>query len=260
MKNLMTISVVIPCYNSEQTIEACLNSVLAQTERVNEIIVVDDGSSDESISIVKKIFQRATKDIELHLHEQKNSGPSIARNKGMEISKSNFIAFLDSDDKWFSDHIKVSKSFLENNEDYKIVATKYLNAPINFTGEIFFNKLLLKNYFLTPCVVLNKKVALGFGGFNDKMKFAEDYDLWLNIIFKRKGYLLDYIGSGNIENKKSFGEKGLSSNLLDMHNGVLKCYKNLYDKKKINFIIYIALKNVESIKFTRRKILTFFNK
>lgn len=260
MKTMITISVVVPCYNSEQTIERCLRSIFLQSENVNEIIIVDDGSTDHSIDIIKNIVNNADGNIKLHLHEQKNSGPSISRNKGIELSASTHIAFLDSDDEWYIDHIKVVKSFLNKSPDYKIVATKYNNAPSIFSGEIVLKKLLLKNYFFTPCVVLNRKVFLEVKGFNEQMKYAEDFNLWLNIVYKNKGYLLNYIGAGNIINKKTFGERGLSSNLLAMHNGVLNCYQSLYSEKKINLITYMKIKNIEKLKYIRRILLTIISK
>lgn len=260
MKLEITISVIIPCYNSEKTINTCLKSVLEQSERIDEIVVIDDGSTDESVNIIKKIFNTIETAIKLNLYEQKNSGPSVARNKGIQLSTSTHIAFLDSDDKWFLDHIKNSKYFLNNNRDYKMVATKYLSAPIASSGEISFKKMLFKNYFFTPCIILNKDLFLINEGFNEKMKYAEDYYLWLNIIFKNKAYLLDYVGSGNIISKRPFGDQGLSSNLQAMHNGVLNCYNNLYLNKMINFKTYLKVKNVERIKYLRRQILTFLYK
>jgi glycosyltransferase involved in cell wall biosynthesis len=259
MKSAVTISVIIPCYNSEMTIKACVESVLAQTVNVNEIIVVDDGSSDGSIPIIKEVFKNSIEDIKFILQEQKNQGPSVARNKGVKLSTSNYVAFLDSDDEWHLDHIRKVKEFLEKNFEYKIVATKYLSGPVKFSGEITFEKLLLKNYLLTPCVVLNKDCFWEFEGFNEKMKYVEDYYLWLKITFKNKVYLLDYIGAQNIEYKRPFGAKGLSSNMVAMHKGVLYCYESLCSKKMINYKTYLVLKNIEKIKYFRRKLLTFIH-
>ncbi|MDI6046656.1 glycosyltransferase family 2 protein [Flavobacterium yafengii] len=258
MKSVITISVIIPCYNSEKTIGVCIKSILSQSESVNEIIIVDDGSTDQSIKIIKESFKYSN--VNFKLHEQKNSGPSIARNKGVELASSTHIAFMDSDDQWFLDHILISKQFLENNLEYKIAATKYSSAFVSFSGEITFKKLLLKNYFSTPCVVLDKDCFFENGGFNEKMKYSEDYNLWLNIAFKSRVYLLDYVGAQNVDYKRPFGDTGLSSNLFAMHKGVLQCYESLCLKGRINFKIYFVLKCVEKLKYFRRKILTVIYK
>lgn len=260
MNSAVTISVIIPCYNAEKTIEACLRSIFSQSKSVNEIIVIDDGSDDASISIINKIFKNSNLNINCILKAQKNAGPSIARNKGAMLATSNHVAFLDSDDEWFQDHILISKQFLENNDDYKMVATKYSSGYVKFSGAVLFEQLLLKNYFLTPCVILNKDCFCKSGGFNEQMRYSEDYCLWLDIAFNNKVYLLDYIGAQNVEYKKPFGDKGLSSNLGEMHKGVLQCYTSLYLKRKINFKKYFILKQIENLKYIRRNILTFFYK
>ncbi|MCP2029198.1 glycosyltransferase involved in cell wall biosynthesis [Flavobacterium sp. HSC-32F16] len=260
MKNSITISAVIPNFNSERTITKCLESILSQTENVDEIIIVDDGSIDKSLVIIKKVIKTINSEIKIVLSEQENAGPSAARNKAVSLATSTHIAFLDSDDIWYPDHIKTVKSFFQENNQYKIISTKYLGAPISHVGEIFFKKLLFKNYFLTPCVVLNKEAFLEIGGFNEKMNFAEDYYLWLNILSKHKGYLLDYVDAANVDNKMSFGQNGLSSNLRLMHKGVLKCYKNLYSDQLISFKTYIKIIAVEKIKYIRRILLIFYVK
>lgn len=260
MKSEITISVIIPCYNSQETIKTCLESVLKQTESVNEIIVVDDGSKDQSVDIINEIIKGANNSVKLILHKQTNQGPSLARNNGVKLATCSHIAFLDSDDEWFLDHIRISKHFLENNTEFKIIATKYLGVQNNYTGEVLFEDFLTKNYLSTPCVVLNKVCFWDNGGFNKEMKYSEDYYLWLNIVFKNRLYKIDYIGAKNINNKRSFGDKGLSSNLLKMHVGVIECYDSLYINKMINFSTYVKIKYIERLKYLRRIILTFFYK
>lgn len=256
----VTISAIIPCYNSENTIIACIKSILNQSDLVDEIIIVDDGSTDNSVSVIKELFKTIEAPIKASLYEQKNSGPSVARNKGVQLSTSSYVAFLDSDDEWFVDHISLIKTFLSKNPDYKMLATKYLSMPIDFSGEVSFRRMIFKNHFFTPCIVMEKKMFLENKGFNENMKHAEDYDLWLNIVSNNKAYLLDYYGAGNIVGKKPFGDQGLSSNLLEMHKGVLDCYTNLYSKKKLDFISYFMIKQFEKVKYLRRIVLSSKNK
>ncbi|WP_343616109.1 glycosyltransferase family A protein [Flavobacterium sp.] len=260
MNSIITISVIIPCYNSEKTIKKCLESVLAQSTTVDEIIVVDDGSTDDSVNIIRELFKKIESNVKVTLYEQRNSGPSAARNKGVYLSTSTHIAFLDSDDEWFLEHIFTIKTFLSQNLCYKMIGTKYLSIPIAFSGEVSLRKMIFKNHFFTPCIVIDKDLFLKNEGFSENMKYAEDYYLWLNIISKNKAYLLDYVGAGNIVNKKPFGDHGLSSNLLEMHKGVLYCFNNLYLNKKIDLKTYFVIKNFEKIKYFRRIILSFLYK
>lgn len=254
----ISISVIIPCYNSSKTIRNCIKSIIEQSEPVDEIIIVDDGSTDQTLNIIYDIMINFENQVKFIIFEQNNSGPSIARNKGIQLSNCNYIAFLDSDDEWLIDHIKNIKKFLSKNIDYKIVATKYLSAPFTYTGEILFDKLLYRNYFLTPCTVISKNIfsTCHYHYFKEEMKYAEDYYLWLNIIHKNKGFVIDYIGAKNIINKMPFGDKGLSKNLKAMHNGVLFCYEQLYENKIINYKKFVFVKIFEKIKYLRRYILT----
>lgn len=260
MSSVITISVIIPCYNSENTINACIKSILSQSEPVNEIIIVDDGSTDHSIKIIKDSLKDSH--INYKLIKQKNSGPSIARNKGVDLASGTHIAFMDSDDQWFLNHILFCKQFLENNIECKIVSTKYSSSSssVNFSGEVTFLKLLFRNYFSTPCVVIDKNCFFENGGFNDNMKYCEDYSLWLNIVFKERAYLLDYVGAQNVDYKKPYGEKGLSSNLFAMHRGVLQCYNELYIKERIDLKKICLLSNLEKMKYLRRIFFTFLSK
>ncbi|MCX2485261.1 glycosyltransferase family 2 protein [Pedobacter sp. MR2016-24] len=256
MKNIISIAVVIPCYNSAATILSCLNSVFSQSSNVDEIIVVDDGSTDGSDKIVIDRFDSDNSSIIKKIIYQKNSGPSRARNCGVMVTSSTHIAFLDSDDFWFEDKIKFQKEFLEQSAEYKIIGTKYISANLDYDGPISFNRELYKNFFLTPCVIIEKACFIQCGGFNEDMKYAEDYYLWLKVLFDFKGYLLDYVGAANLEEKRIFGEKGLSSNLREMHLGVVLCLKMLYMERKISIAKYYLLQCWEYVKFSRRHLIS----
>ena len=103
MKTNPLVSIIIPVYNTAKYLPNCLDSIINQSYCNLEIIIIDDGSTDDSYKIAKKY---ASKDPRIKLVHQKNSGQSSARNKGLSLSKGNFIAFVDSDD-------KVNKKFIE---------------------------------------------------------------------------------------------------------------------------------------------------
>lgn len=115
MKTMIDLSVIIPVYNAMPLLRRCLESVLSQTtEYEYEIVLVDDGSSDASFDI---ILEYQTKYDNIILHQQQNAGPAEARNKGVELAKGEFCAYLDADDYWKDEYIEKSVDFMRNHAD-----------------------------------------------------------------------------------------------------------------------------------------------
>lgn len=134
MNNYPLISLIIPCYNAQQTLEKCLTSVVRQSYSNLEIIIVDDGSTDESSKIYEK-FQ--TKDERIIIFKQHNSGVSKARNKGVKAATGEYICFVDSDDWVESNYCSELYNLLtKNNADISIIEAAYEDVE----GEIVFNK------------------------------------------------------------------------------------------------------------------------
>ena len=113
-------SVVIPLYNKEATVSRAIQSVLAQSVKSFELIVINDGSSDNSVDRVLAI-----KDERIALVEQDNQGVSVARNRGIEVAKYPYLAFLDADDEWLPDFLSVIAGLIENFPDAGAYATAY---------------------------------------------------------------------------------------------------------------------------------------
>ena len=101
---MQLISVIIPVYNAEQTIRRCLDSMLDSEYEEYEILLIDDGSTDNSVSI---LLEYARKNNRIKVYQQINSGPSVARNKGITLSSGEIIAFVDSDDYVESDYLSL---------------------------------------------------------------------------------------------------------------------------------------------------------
>lgn len=183
------VSVVIPAFNSQTFIREAIVSAMEQTITPLEIIVVDDGSSDETYKIV-----RSFKDIKLI--KQPNQGSGSARNNGIFQARGKWVAFLDSDDKWKEDHIESLMLVLSSNHDAALSYSGKIWTDPN--GEVIqsatvqneypsgwvFRKLLENNYISsTSCVVVRRDVLLQCGGFRTDPVFrnGEDYELWLRI-------------------------------------------------------------------------------
>lgn len=139
----MKISVIVPVYNSENYIEHCIDSVLAQTHQDWELILVDDGSQDNSLSILQKY---AEKDRRITVIHQKNQGPGIARNTGIGYATGEYIVFIDSDDRigdnYFSllENKKEDIVFIDINqvdENYKILKEEYMSSYEHLSKDIF---------------------------------------------------------------------------------------------------------------------------
>lgn len=145
------ISVVIPLYNKEEYIERAIKSVLSQTFQNFEIIVVNDGSTDNSVRAVENIL-----DSRIHLVNQTNMGVSAARNRGVEESSFEYIAFLDADDKWDNNHLEFIVDLISKYPECGVFGTSYFFSRDNkdvFTPKIFGNYTfdgndgILTNYY-----------------------------------------------------------------------------------------------------------------
>lgn len=248
---MIDFSVVIPCYNSEKTIVKCIQSVFSQTLLPKEIIVIDDGSKDCTLDLLFTLKKETCpKEINFIILSQENSGPSVARNKGIAIAKGNWIAFLDSDDYWKKDKIELQVNFLNNNTHIDLVGCSNLQNESGFKY-ILFKELLYSNKFQTSSVMIRKKVMEDFL-FNEKQKYSEDYRSWLLIAYNYKTALIHPELAFSIENKIAYGGSGLASKLKEMEKGELSNFKILFDLGYINLVTYLKCSCVSLLKYFKR--------
>ena len=136
------ISIIIPCFNAELYIKETLESILFQTEQDFEIIVINDGSSDNTASIIEGV-----KDDRIKLINQANSGVSIARNNGLERSNANFIVFFDADDlmtpKFLSDRVEVLQKNNEVKDSIVMINSVRSEVPETILKKKFYSTILL---------------------------------------------------------------------------------------------------------------------
>ena len=180
-------SIIIPTHNRFEMLQKAINSVLSQTYPNYELIVIDDGSTDDTY-IICDIFADKVKYI-----KQENLGVSAARNKGIEIASYDYVAFLDSDDLWLPEKLQEHVNFIQENPKIKIhqAAEKWMRKGrhvtpaqhhIKFEGDVFFESL--KRCMITPStVVIHKSIFEKYGMFDTNLQVCEDYDLWLRISF-----------------------------------------------------------------------------
>lgn len=187
----MKVTVVIPVYNRAHLINRAVKSVLEQTLAPAEIIVVDDGSNDKPENALHQIQNK-----HVQIVKQEHQGVAAARNKGIETSKSGWIAFLDSDDYWLPSKLQKQIDFHDQNSNFLISHTdelwikndKKVNQKtyhIKPEGDIF--ELSLERCLVSPStVMINRKIFNDTGSFDIKFPVCEDYDLWLRISSKYK--------------------------------------------------------------------------
>ncbi|WP_312555925.1 glycosyltransferase family 2 protein [Empedobacter brevis] len=254
---MFSISVIIPCYNSSLTIVESLNSIFYQKHIVNEIIIIDDGSTDNTISIIEQYIKESTFE-NFKLIKQKNSGPSVARNNGIKNSTSDWIAFLDSDDIWTPSRLEKQLKFLTSNPEVVLIGGGHEKFFFNkniISQEISLQKLCFKNFFETPTVLVRKDICSTYY-FDENMRYSEDYDLWLKIASKHKTLYINSILSRSVLKKRSFGELGLSKNIVSMEKGELKAITNQRKNRNISLPFYLFAVSISILKFLRRFIIT----
>lgn len=191
------ISIIIPLYNKENYIARTLNSVLAQTFQHFEVVIVNDGSTDNSVSEVEKFT-----DTRIRLIYQQNAGVSAARNRGIEEAKYELIAFLDADDEWKPDYLQTQYGLYQKYPECSVYTCNYEFCESN--GKItptLINKLpfrgtdgVINNYFevascshpplWTSAVVVKKAAIQSIGGFPIGIKSGEDILTWARLAIR----------------------------------------------------------------------------
>ncbi|WP_419675999.1 glycosyltransferase family 2 protein [Aliarcobacter butzleri] len=212
--NVSGISVVIPLFNKEKFILRTINSVLNQTIHNFEIVIVDDGSTDKSASIVKSL-----KDQRIKLISQDNSGVSIARNNGVNQAKYEYIAFLDADDEWYSNHLEELNKLIQRFPEANLWISGYERSTEKKTSEDKYKIYKLKEYLTdrlngiriawTSAVAVSKTKFLDKNGFMPNYNNGEDQALWLELV--SRGYI---IKGYKVTAKYNIYDDSLSSKLI----------------------------------------------
>ncbi len=191
------VSVILPTYNREYFLQRAINSVLSQTYKNIELIVIDDGSTDNTIEILDGYGDK------LQYRHQKNAGVSSARNNGIRLAKGAYIAFIDSDDIWRRNKLELQMAYFAK---YPEIALCFTNVSMNHEdgstskkyevlkhtkNEIYgLKEVLIDPYFGLPTVVVKRNILDDSFPFDETLKTAEDLNLFLNVALNHKvGYL-----------------------------------------------------------------------
>jgi len=192
------VSIIMPVYNGEKYLHLAIESVLAQTYNNFELIIINDGSTDNSEEIIKSYNDIRIKQISY----EKNIGYVYRLNEGLRISKGEYIARIDADDIW--EEIKLTKQLesFENDKNLFFLATDFnlidakgdvINTVRNSKHLDLNNKILTKSLICHSSVLFKKEICQTVGYYDEKLKYSEDYNYWIRILAEYKGLILSEI-------------------------------------------------------------------
>ncbi len=250
-------------FNGERSLNKAIESILNQTYKDFEFIIVDDGSSDNSLKIIKEYVKQDNR-IKI-IKNNVNIGLTKSLNRAIKYSNGEFIARQDADDISLPYRLETQLSYLKNNKKYAFCGT---NGFRKQNGQILINvfeldeikkNLIVENCFIHPSIIIRKETLKKYGVYNEQYLYAQDYELWCRLIYKYK------INGINLREKliirdKSFGrflkrdKKKFYTQKLNCINIRLKYIK--YTRYKFSCLVSILIYWVEIL--TLCSLLEFF--
>ena len=229
-----TVAVIIPVFNRVQSLGRALNSVYAQTRQADEVCVIDDGSTDGTREFMEANFPQAT------YCYQANRGVSAERNRGATISKSSWLAFLDSDDEWLPGKLQTQLDALMQHSDYRLVhcdeiwirrgvRVNQMNKHRKSGGQLF-ERCLPRCVISPSAVMLERSLLDELGGFDEGLPVCEDYDLWLKVCSR---YPVLYVDEPLLKKYGGHGDQ-LSSRYWGMDRFRIQALDNLLRSGMLN--------------------------
>ena len=254
----MMISVIIPTYNRLHLIDRAIKSVLNQSYKSFEIIVIDDGSSDGTYDFIQRTF------LDVLILKQLNKGVSSARNLGLKVAKGDWIAFLDSDDEWLRNKLELQVMEIKKSKNYLICHTNEIwirnGVRVNqmkkhqkYGGDIF-EKCLDMCRLSPSSVLIHKKIFKDVGTFDESLIICEDYDLWLRISSKYSILFLDSMlikKYGGHEDQLSKNINGIEQHRIQSLEKILKTID--LNKKQFDAAVHMILKKLNIYKIGLKK-------
>ena len=256
------VSVIVPCYCCSTTIERAIESVARQTARPAQVILIDDGSGDDTVAALRRLQKRHGADWIKVIEQEENGGPSVARNAGWGMATQPYLAFLDADDSWHPRKIELQYGWMAAHPEvaltghavavFCVTAKKpeFLEPPL--ANRVSAKRLLLANRFATVSVMCKRELPFRF---DSGKRHSEDYLLWLSLVLRGyDAYRFDAVLA--YWHKAPFGEGGLSGQLRAMERGELDTYWQLRNEKMISALSLAALSSYSLIKFIRRVLVS----
>lgn len=260
--NVVPVTVIIPCYRCSSTIRRAIQSVINQTQKPAEVILVDDASGDETLVVLRELQQQYPDWIKVIVLAD-NQGAAFARNVGWTAASQSYLAFLDADDAWHPKKIEIQYGYMNAHPEVILCGHRHrilkqddylpdwLIAPVIEAVCISKWKLLLSNQFVTPSIMLRSNILQRFF---EQQRYMEDHLLWLEIICD--GALVVKLPEELAAiYKSSFGVTGLSANIFAMERSELYNYVHLYKIQRIELSGLVFLQAFSLLKFLRRLVI-----
>lgn len=251
------ISVIIPVFNGQNTIQRTIESVLNQTFEDYELIIINDGSTDSTEEVISQI-----PDPRIKVFNYSNSGPSASRNRGIDIASGKYISFIDADDLWTSDKLEKQLYKLEENPQAKIAYswTNYIDefdkflypgSHITANGNVY-EKLLLNNFIENGSnPLIYRQALIEVGGFDESLFAAEDLDVWFKLAIKYEfvavpsPQILYRVSTNSLSSNLARVEKQCLEVIDRAFDRVSKSLQNLKPKSVSNLYLYLTIKSLE---------------
>ena len=253
----------MPLYNKAPYVAKAINSVLSQAFTDYELVIMDDGSSDNSYAVASESIDGQA---HCHIHRQPNAGASMARNNAVALSRGDYLCFLDADDWWAPSFLEEMSRLIDGYPDAGIYGTNYTivnetrhktrTAPIGVDdgferGYINYCQVFARTLAMplwTGATCLSRLVFDEFGGFRPQIKIGEDFDLWIKVALKYKVaflnkplsfYYQDSDATWRLVSKLHDPKANMLWNLgyLDQEEGVNPDYKRLIDALRTNGLL-----------------------
>lgn len=259
------VSVVIPCFRCGPTIGRAVASVAVQTQKPAEVLLVDDASGDETSFVLQQIVSGYSGWVKV-LELAHNQGPSAARNAGWEAATQPYLAFLDADDSWHPEKIRIQYGFMRDNPDIDVSGHRCLWVRADETlpqvpdkvriTKISVLDLVFGTRLSTPTIMLKRHIPFRF---EVNKRYAEDVHLWRQVVCA-SSRLVRIESPLAYMHKAPYGVSGLSAELWSMEKGDLNSLLSLYNAKHISgmllalgstFSLAKYLKRVAHVQLTR---------
>jgi len=253
------VSVVIPVYNARSTLDRSLQSIWSQTHLPREVILVDDGSREP----LKDWLNVDDAPVPVTLLEQENLGASAARNHGIGAATSKFIAFLDADDVWFPDKLKIQIASMQAGDmtlcghgyQPEFSAVRSIAGDVSHASEprvLRTSNFIFGNPLYTPTVVVRRDT---FKGFDARFRRVDDYKAWVENFQSGRCYFIPKVLAAGF--KRPIGQSGLSGSIRLMHRAYIEVLDTLRQEGSITPGFHLQARAVEAIKYPIRLMRNF---
>lgn len=254
------VSVIVPCYRCAATIDDAVASIVAQTVQPAEVLLVEDGSGDDTLAHLHRIAHAHAAGWIKVIAMPANGGPSPARNAGWDHAGQPYIAFLDSDDTWGPCKLELQMAALEADPDIALIAHRMIKRPRGtaipalqpplITQDMGRARVLFHNPFPTASVVLRRELPFRF---DTDFSHSEDYLLWSRIVFS--GHRCARINQVlAIWNEREDGAVGLSDDFVAIHRARRELRRRLRREGLISWPEYVFARTIGAVSRLRRSL------